>query len=426
LVAGPVEPTNYFCKSFDFVATMDVFDNDPPVVGNEETLASFDETTDPCHTVRETCERYYQNQTHVTIRDDGIVELADRMIQEQQQQGSTAASLEWDDEHWHYRNRDDPERTALYILALDAINFCFWPSEHPYEYVDLATSLTSMVVAAQEPPPSPENSTTASAAAFDLSAQSLQSMTPTRMRELFATHHDRGWYPPNLDERCRLWNEVGQVLIEHYDGSCLKFIAAAENSAVALVRLLVRHLAGFRDHIFFGKDEIDTDGAVAAPAATTTTTSTTANSIHFYKRAQICVGDWNAALELHLPDLDQLTTFADYRVPQLLRHLHVLTYDDALATLVDAQTELPARSAMECAIRSATVVAVERLVVALRRRQEEQQQQYQQQQQQESSASSSPSSWNATTTDWYLWQVGEKLHQQGVLSPHHRVRTICY
>ena len=34
------------------------------------------------------------------------------------------------------------ERIALYILALDAINFCFWPSDVPYEYVDLATSLT--------------------------------------------------------------------------------------------------------------------------------------------------------------------------------------------------------------------------------------------------------------------------------------------
>jgi hypothetical protein len=276
-------------------------------------------------------------------------------------------------------------------------------------------------VAPEQPPP--ENPT---ASAFALSAQSLQSMTPALMRELFATHHDQAWYPPNLDERCRLWNEVGQVLMDHYDGSCLKFIAAANNAAVALVRLLVRHFAGFRDHLYFAENDSDTDAAVvAAASATTTTTSTTASSIHFYKRAQICVGDWNAALDLHLPDLDQLTTFADYRVPQLLRHLHVLTYDDALAALVDTQTELPARSAMECAIRSATVVAVERLVVALRRRQEEQQQDQQQQQQQESS-SSSPSSWNATTTDWYLWQVGEKLHQQGVLAPHHRVRTIYY
>jgi hypothetical protein len=409
------EPKVVYSQSLLFAATMEVFDDKPPVFWNEEALVSSDETTNPCQRVRETCERYYlDHQTHVTIHDDSIVELADRMIQEQQQIGSTAASLEWDDEHWHYRNRDDPERTALYILALDAINFCFWPSEHPYEYVDLATSLTGMVMAAPEQPPPLENST-AAATAFVLSAQSLQSMTPTRMRELFTTHHDRGWYPPNLDERCRLWNEVGQVLMEHYDGSCLQFIAAAENSAVALVRLLVQHLAGFRDHLYFGEDETDTDAAASA-ATNTTTTSTTTNSIHFYKRAQICVGDWNAALDLHLPDLDQLTTFADYRVPQLLRHLHVLTYDDALAALVDAQTELPACSAMECAIRSATVVAVERLVVALRRRQEEQPE----------SSSSSPSSWNATTTDWYLWQVGEKLHQQGVLAPHHRVRTIYY
>ena len=60
----------------------------------------------------------------------------------------------WDEEGWHYQppvhlfsseQNIRKERIALYILALDAINFCFWPSnDYEYEYVDLATTLTSI------------------------------------------------------------------------------------------------------------------------------------------------------------------------------------------------------------------------------------------------------------------------------------------
>jgi hypothetical protein len=65
--------------------------------------------------------------------------------------------------------------------------------------------------------------------------------------------------------------------------------------------------------------------------------------VHFYKRAQILVGDLWAAYgrpllsDLHtdatctkktiygFSDMDQLTMFADYRVPQILRFLGVIS-----------------------------------------------------------------------------------------------------
>jgi hypothetical protein len=34
---------------------------------------------------------------------------------------------EWDEEGVHFRDPGDPELTARYLLAVDAINFCFWP-----------------------------------------------------------------------------------------------------------------------------------------------------------------------------------------------------------------------------------------------------------------------------------------------------------
>lgn len=56
--------------------------------------------------------------------------------------------------------------------------------------------------------------------------------------------------------------------------------------------------------------------------------------ISFYKRAQILVADsWGimeARGEGSLVNMDWLTMFADYRVPQALVHLGALRYSDAL------------------------------------------------------------------------------------------------
>ena len=59
--------------------------------------------------------------------------------------------------------------------------------------------------------------------------------------------------------------------------------------------------------------------------------------------------------------MDQLTTFADYRVPQLLRHVGVLVYNDKLSHLVDGGVEIFSNTLHELYIRSSTVVSVDHL-----------------------------------------------------------------
>lgn len=63
-----------------------------------------------------------------------------------------------------------------------------------------------------------------------------------------------------------------------------------------------------------------------------------------YKRAQIFVGDVYGAFGGqglgHFTDIDQLTMFADYRVPVVLRELGVLQYSTELAQLVSDGTDL--------------------------------------------------------------------------------------
>jgi hypothetical protein len=225
---------------------------------------------------------------------------------------------------------------------------------------------------------------------YAFSPKNLASMTPAKMNELLEPHL-QGYYLDNLEKRAMLWKEVGETLLQHFDGSASKLLARAEKNAAKLVELIFHFFPGFRD-------EIQNDGR---------------QNIFFLKRAQIFVGDVNAALKLGMDGMEELTTFADYRVPQILRHFDILEYSPALAEIVDSQKELAMGSSDEISIRAATVTAVEDLVTFLNE-----------------GSSGNPTNngerFTAVTVDWYLWQVGERMHQAGLMKPFHKVRTHFY
>lgn len=50
------------------------------------------------------------------------------------------------------------------------------------------------------------------------------------------------WYAPL---------QVGSVLQQHFKGQAAELIAAAQQSAVALVQLVASHFPGFRDHCIY-------------------------------------------------------------------------------------------------------------------------------------------------------------------------------
>lgn len=58
-----------------------------------------------------------------------------------------------------------------------------------------------------------------------------------------------------------------------------------------------------------------------------------------------------------------LTAFADYQVPRVLRALGIIGYSPELASMVDGSILIPAGSNLERSLRSATIVAVERLSI---------------------------------------------------------------
>ncbi len=308
----------------------------------------------PLNAVRETTAWVMSQATHVSLDESAVVRQADVLAPKLK----SPAFREWDTHH-HYT--DNSPLTAQYLLVLDALNFCFWP-DSAWSYNALALALKRVLEADRK--------------AFQ--AERLAHLSAETMRTWL------GRDLPLMEERVRLLREVGEGLLEHFDGYAVNLIRAAEGSAARLVHLIAATFPGFRDHaIYRGRQ------------------------VFFYKRAQIFAGDvWGAYGRKGLGafhDIGDLTTFPDYRVPQVLRGLGILRYSPELARRVDALEEIPAGSEEETEIRAATVQAVERLCQALAER-------------------GHPIV--PVELDWYLWRHGEAV--QATLPPHHRTLTIYY
>lgn len=59
--------------------------------------------------------------------------------------------------------------------------------------------------------------------------------------------------------------------------------------------------------------------------------------------------------------MHHLTMFADYRVPQILHHLNILTYPPSLLAMLRTDTPIAHGSREEVSIRAASIVSVERV-----------------------------------------------------------------
>src|SRR5262249_15123838 len=119
-------------------------------------------------------------------------------------------------------------------------------------------------------------------------------------------------------------HELGRGLMTAYpDNNPVEaFVRDAHRSAARLVERVVSTFPSFNDVTTY-------DG----------------HEVRFYKRAQILAADLHGAFAGQglgaFDDLEILTAFADYKVPQVLRRLGVLVYADALAARVDSRVLIP-------------------------------------------------------------------------------------
>jgi len=379
----------------------------------------------------------------VLIRHDNLPILANEILMQQKLMAVTTTTetkdtwIEWDTEGWHYNGLgfngtedERRERVALYLLALDAINFCFWPMPeedgddininstniNPLEYEHLATTLKKMAeadhVLVSKSDDDDDSKEQHRKNEYVFSPNNLVTMTPEKMMNLLNPYLDKKKYPlPNIKKRAQLWREVGEGILRDYNGTVITLLDRAEQDASKLVELTATSFPGFRDEVYI---------------TSSSSSSTPQQRLVFLKRAQIFVGDINAALKLQLNGMERLTTFADYRVPQVLRHWDILLYAPPLANKVDNFIEIKKGSHEEVSIRSATIVVVEDLVKLLNNQNHCNEIMDNNENNNNNNNANNRCEYTDVTVDWYLWQVGERMHQDGLMKPFHKVRTHFY
>jgi hypothetical protein len=135
--------------------------------------------------------------------------------------------------------------------------------------------------------------------------------------------------------------------------------------------------------------------------------------IHIYKRAQILVADIWACFDGEgygeFVDIDRVTMFADYRVPQILHDLGCLTYSEQLYKHIGDLKMIDSGDPREVELRACSIWAVELIRREMVKRDPK-------------------TEVNAILIDFFLWDTAKKNQQKdykGVSVQCHRTRS-CY
>jgi hypothetical protein len=317
--------------------------------------------------VRETAQRVAERSHLVRVNRKGVARFVEWLSLQEVQIPS------WDNKH-HFRGPD--EETLVYLLVLDTLNFCFWPPPGKSRwgiqykgkifsgYYGLALCLKREM---EESAPI-------------IDAKFLASLSMEVLRRIVA---GRGTLQL-MERRLENLRELGRVLLQDFDGRPENLMASAHGSALDLARLLGQKLSSFRDVTRYGGEDV-----------------------FFYKRGQLFAADLYGAFAGRswgkFDDMDQLTAFADYKLPQVLRHAGVLQYAPSLAAKVDRLVLLEPGSPEEVEIRANTVHAVELIKENLARLGKK---------------------LKACEIDWVLWNLGQNDRYRS--RPYHRTVTIFY
>jgi hypothetical protein len=272
--------------------------------------------------------------------------------------------------HWWDDAR--PEATARYVLLLDALNFSFWGEPRwrvawrgqPVDgYMALAAALRGAI---ERGIPLLDPAYLLRDARADMLLAGLDEVPI-----------------PLLRARQAALREVGRGLSAMPGGSLVDWLGECHGSAADVARALVAAFPSFRDVEEYERREIP-----------------------IYKRAQIFVSHiWGAFGGLGpgaFHDMDVLTMFADYKVPQVVHGLGILVYSDDLTAMLQRREVLPHGDAREVEIRAASIEVVERLREALEGR---------------------GAAMRSFELDWALWTLGQ---EQDWPLPYHRTRTVAY
>ena len=193
---------------------------------------------------------------------------------------------------------------------------------------------------------------------------------------------------PMLDERVVLFNEVGRVLVEKYQGRYSNFVRSCAPRLYAngdgLLERLTTEFPRFRDVSMYHGSEV-----------------------HIFKLAQL--GIWGMHLALSprgawkLEDADNLTAFADYIVPVGLRVMNIFEYAPELEKQINSLVEVKRDSEAEVELRASSIYVIAKLTEEINKRRPGMEPLLQPQ------------------VDFRFWKTYHATHW-----PHHLTKTVMY
>lgn len=251
-----------------------------------------------------------------------------------------AAAKAWHAHPLHPRLDElGPAACLRFIFTMDLLNFCFWSDRGDAERWKVRydgrdwTGYAAMVAGLRR----------ALDEGVDITSsdfwQDEEACTLDVLRGVFRSETEEEM--PLLAERLDVLREAGRVLYQRYECSVERLVESAEGSAGRLVNILARDFKFFRDETVWEEEKV-----------------------RFLKRAQIFVADLWACFGgegewADLDDVETLTAFADYRIPQMLYTLGAIYYSPPLETRIRRGDVLEAGGDWEVQIRGCSIRAVE-------------------------------------------------------------------
>ncbi|XP_014782708.1 queuosine salvage protein [Octopus bimaculoides] len=320
----------------------------------------------------------------VTICSEGVAKVANLIYE-------SVKNKSFDIKNWkkHALNPKTMDVSAVdWIFVLDTMNFSFW-SEDPgnkytVTYKDKAyTGYWSLCAAVNR---ALDNGIPITTPAY------CASISGEQLTDILKS--DSNQEIPLFSERLQALKHTCKIIMKKYQGSFVNCIRESDNSAENLLQLIVNNFPSYRDEATYGSKQVS-----------------------FYKRAQILVADiWTCFEGQGLGffyDIEKLTMFADYRIPQILAYYGVLKYSDSLMKTLKDGVVMKNGDRLEVEIRGCSIWSVEMI-------REESQKLLDKDEETKNAL------FNSVLLDQFLWDY-RQLHAEEMDGiPIHKVRCIYY
>lgn len=320
----------------------------------------------------------------VHIDHSGIKKVAQLIVDK-------VKTTDFDVKMWkeHPLNPQTSDKSAVdWVFLADTLNFSFWSENDSHRFMvryggDNHTGYWSLCAAINR--------------ALDegvpiTDPKYFACITREEFLRVFRSDSDHNI--PMIDERVQVLHEAGDVLLKKYDGSFVNCITECGKKAQKLLQIVLREFPAYRDVVTYNEKKIS-----------------------FYKRVQILIADiWGACEGKgfgEFTDIDTISMFADYRIPQALVYFGAMKYSSELMDILQKGILMQTGDRMELEIRGVSIWVTELVRDEANKILSE-------------DAETRGKQVNAVLIDHYLWDYRRDHAEEMADIPYHKVRCIYY